>query len=343
MVGLSFVISLPVVILFGKIWWLVTPIFSFLIIVITIALGWTQVPEKHHYAVELTGAYYATWQPGLYIRFPYFGLMRINSEVFMGQQIIKLYTDEVKDGGGLIDFKDGSSRITAFVYFTIVDAFKATYAINDVIRGVEEKMDAAIRSYLANFKIDEANELKTQLDAARILNGETRDEKGNWPAKKELRESNFWKEISNSWGVEIDNIIISDIALPEAVMKQRQRVLTAEKELEAAEIEKKTAATRAEGKRDARIIEADGEKQALALVGKGMADQIKTLKDAGLYSREAATNVVERMKWRDGVGGNAVIIESGGSGMAGFGAKFGAGKDAYDRAHGHGAPSATTK
>lgn len=306
------------------------------IISLTLYAGWEQVPEKRIWIIQFYGRHVAEWGPGLNFRFPFFGWMRVYASVYMGDQIMKLDMNEsIKEGFGFgnVDFEDGSAPIVAFVYFQIVDACKATYNAEDIFGIIEKKMDGAIRSYLASYNMDDANKLKIQFNLGRILNDEVADKKGNLPAaKKNHEETDTWKQVFNEWGVNIKSVTISDIIFPHSVLETREKIMKAEKELEAAEIERKTAVQRAKGQKEAAIITAQGKKEALRLEGEGEYEKIGKISSvAGLDPKEAADYLVRTKQWEEvGKGKSSVIIDNSG-GAASLGVQFAAGMSSFKK------------
>jgi regulator of protease activity HflC (stomatin/prohibitin superfamily) len=309
-------------------WYLLTGLGFFIILtVVTIYRSIIQVPQNQQWTIELFGECVSVWGKGLHFRFPYFNVVNINSQVYMGEQIMALNMDESMREGfgkGVVDFENGSAPVVASVYFTIVDAMKATYNINDVFRGIEEKMDSAIRSYLADYTIDVANKLKPHFDLARTLYKD-KHSNGSFPAKQAVQDNQMWKDIRDNWGVEINSIVISDIVMSPEIIATREKKMTAEIEMQAAEDQKKTVIIQADAQREATIKKAEGKKRDLELVGEGLKEQIKILTSAGLTNEQATDYLINKIKWENiGASGNSVIIDNGG-GIASIGAQFGAG------------------
>ncbi|KKQ63166.1 MAG: hypothetical protein US93_C0008G0058 [Candidatus Falkowbacteria bacterium GW2011_GWD2_38_42] len=284
------------------------------IISITIFKGWTQVPGNQKWIVQLFGKYLDTWDSGLNILFPWLGYMDIPIGFFMGQQHIRLYMDETVKAGygyGHVDFIDGSAPVESTVYFQIVDEKKAAYNITNLVAALEEKMDGAIRSYLGSYTIDEANTRKMHFSLGHIMNGEVIDD----PKSKidvDHRQAKLWKTIYEQWGVEVLDVVISDIVIPEDLKKIRNELMQAKKDAEKAVEAKKATITKAEG-----------EKESLELLGQGFASQIEDLKKMGLSQYDAVNYLTNRIKWEK-VGDKTVIIDNG-SGISGLGSQFGAG------------------
>jgi regulator of protease activity HflC (stomatin/prohibitin superfamily) len=270
-------------------------------------------------------------ESGLYFLFPFF--TKVRAQVLLSEQMMKLYMDEtvtVGYGGGQVDFKDGSAPVDAFVYFQIVDAYKAIYNISNAFKALEENMDGSIRSYLSNYSIDQANRLKVQFDLKKILNGDIADTKGVFPpSTKELKDILAWNYVFEKWGIEIKKVVISDILLTEKQKAIRETLQAAEKEIEVAEAEVKKAKFKkqktiieADGAKEAAFRVADAENNALKKKGEGLAQQVGLLKAAGVEPTQIVAHLAERIKWEK-VGDKTVIVDSGAS-VSGLSAQFAA-------------------
>ena len=292
----------------------------------TVKATWTEVPEKEVWVIQWVGRYLTSWKSGLHFQFPLLGFMKVDAQVYMGDQMMPLCMDEKVPegyGGGKVDFTDGSARVDATVYFRIVCPEKAVYGVNDVFAAIAEKLDGAVRTCLGALTLDEANRLKAQYNLARILNGVSH---GNAPP--EATQSLLYREAYDRWGVEILSVAISDIELSEAQIAAREKVLVAEKEAQAAEHMKQVEIRRAEAKAQSIRLEGDARKEAYEA-------QFGVLIARGLTAREAADLLNEQLKWEKGIGTNAVIIESGGGSMSGIGAQFAAGMSAHNNRGGN--------
>lgn len=296
---------------------------TFLIPIIgVVRSGMTSVPENHEYTIEVFGKYVDTWDAGLHFLFPLGGVMSIGCIVYKGTQTMKIFGGEGKD----VDFKDGSAPIEAFVHLRLVDSKLATYAINDVFGAVADQMESVARSYLSGLKLEEANTLKNQLDLEVIL-------REVMPTNGKIDRSLLGGNVSDhevirvmreEWGVEIDRIIISDIILSEKIIELRAKLMEMEKRKEVAAVEAGAKLIEASGDKNVMVIRAKGEKEALALVGAGLAEQVKAASKAGLLSTEAAHLIVETQKWKAAGGeNNTLIIEGGGTASAGAAFGFG--------------------
>lgn len=302
---------------------------------IVILRSYVVIPEKWNWVVEVWGQYDTVWKPGFNFLFPFLNFMDVHKVYTGGQDLVLFEKADKTATDGVIDFSDGSAAVTAHLIFSFADAEKAVYAVDDIYGMLRTIVGAAVRSYLAAYAMETANTLKIHFNAARIFHQEFADKEGKFPAPKTLEEADLYKTALEKWGVRIEIITVSDIDMPEDVIKEREKLLiagtaidTANKEKELAEVEKETALIRAETKKEVRIKEAQGEKEALALEGKGLAEQLAKLKEAGLEAIQAGKFITERLKWEN-LGDKTVIID--GAGAASFGAQFGVGMKAASK------------
>jgi regulator of protease activity HflC (stomatin/prohibitin superfamily) len=341
---LSAILSAVPYVAFGK-WWslLAGPVFMIIITINTIRRAWAQVPKMWEYIMEVLGEYVGEpLKSGLHLIFPYFGLVEIKSKVYMGDQVMNLYMDEnVKEGfgGGAVDFEDGSAPVSAKVFFRIFDSAKATYEIADVLRGIEERMDAALRAYLGKYTIDEATKLRVYFALKIVLNGvKLSSEDGEVEKMREIEERYRDKKTPveldlEQWGVEIKSLVVTDIILTEAIKELRRLVLEASKKAEAAVFKKKEEITIAsarvrvaEYKKREKITLAEGERVALVKGGEGLGEKIKKAAQIAGVKPVQLLNLIKSLTLYENIGDNALIIEGGTSNSAAsFGAKFGGG------------------
>ena len=283
------------------------------------------VPEKWEYLISRFKKYYCTKKAGLY--WLPFGFFKLDHKVFMGEQALPLSLGRDGFGGGIVDFKDGSAPVEAFFYFRIFDSFKAAYSTADILRMIEEKADGVLRSFLAQYDTEEANELKNGFNLG-IISSMTRCIPGG-PIPT-VTSSDFYKILRN-WGIDPVSFTVTDIELPQAIIEQRQRVLQATKDVEVAKLEIK----KAEHKAETTLIEADaaqkavilkytGEAKGMGEITTAMADRIEALIKRGMKPQEAADYVVNITKAEALKNSQQVTwIES--SESASKGASFGAG------------------
>lgn len=304
----------------------------FLLVLLTFILAWQQVPEKREWIIELLGGYFSTWKPGLHFIFPYLGLMTINSKVFMGEQQLKLFLNKnVKTGfgAGHVDFTDTAAPVQVIVYFKVVDAYKAAYEIGDIFRGIADKMESAVRSYLGQFSVDEVIKFKPRLGLAEIMNGDPDVveclKKGKALKSIKAEDTQLYKDILNDWGVEVKSLAITDIEVPSEVTKIREEVLKATKEAQVALHKMRATITNAKANKKALVLTGEGYRSQI----KSVADDLKEGANDGLGSTRAAEFLMTNRKWEAVRPTDKTLITPGtGPDIASLGASFGVGQKA---------------
>jgi regulator of protease activity HflC (stomatin/prohibitin superfamily) len=251
--------------------------------------------------------------------------------------------------GGIVDFKDESAKIKALFFFHVraiedlnenefeeiknnlierrvlshsseidevkqkiqVELYKiAVYQTNKPIAFIKAKAESALRSFLAQYELLEANELKTNFNLKQIANmmqakevkelkeKEKEERKENEEAKKrgeEIKEetpdeswkySEFGKNLIK-WGFTPSSFSITEIQFPDRVIEQQTRVMTARKDKEIAGF-----------KKDAMILLSEGEADSYRNMSKAKADEVKIIADENNVSTEEAfLYIINRQKY----------------------------------------------
>ncbi len=287
------------------------------------------VDQNWEWVIEFFGKWFTTWDSGLHFLFPFF--MSIKAQVFKGDQMITLYMDEKERDGevdAMIEFFDTSSAVIIRLIFYLFSSDRAVYNIDDVVRAIREKMDAGLRAYFGKKKLDEAIAERAEMDLEAIIKQSATDPK-----------------IFKYWGAEIRSIAVVDITLPETVKKQRDKIIEAEKDREAAVIEIKTAESKAEVERIKQEVR-----------GMATGQEIKKVMEQtgpnGLNAQQAAEYLLNKKYFEAITPNKGVIIAGKGTGAPMMGAqlaaslsltserlgeKSGAGKDTTEK------PDATEK
>lgn len=321
---------------------------------VVIFLGWVQVPHKHEWIVEKYGKYLGyPLEAGIYLIFPISYFLRIKYDVYLAQEKVDLFMDDENKktyGKRNVDFKDASAPVVAICYVTIKDSAKSVYGIaSNVFGGIADKVDEAIRSYLASYKLNNANKLKIQFDLCNILNNriiveETEAgkiareragrEKGELPSQNKSTSDFFEKQYNDAkeYNGEVDLNHEKLEAVPWLWKEIRSKWGVSldsivVKDIEIPEYLMKARAKELKAEADAKAskheaekitILADAEKMRLKLVGEGFASQIEILmasKENGGkgFSREQAYNfLLGQKKWESAKSaGKAVFIEDG--------------------------------
>jgi regulator of protease activity HflC (stomatin/prohibitin superfamily) len=317
---------------------LIIAAFAWIITVVVIIIkGLEVVNENWKFMFSVFGDYQEEWGDGLHWRFPLFGITSIDAEVFLGDQFLEMgLGDPNAVGGGKVDFIDESASLDAFLHYQIVDPYKAVYGVADLVGMIAQEADAALRSFLALYTIEDANELKSHFSLENISTATKvlRDQNGQaisaQVSAQDFKNSDFYKSLME-WGVKPKAFIIRDIEMPERIILQRRRALEADMDLKVAKVEVEKAKEFA----SAQLIKANADRKTTVEVMTGkaegterlalaMAKQIKDLMNQGMSAEKAAdyllgTQKAEAMKTAE----KLTYIEN--SSAASQGAAFGSG------------------
>lgn len=319
---ISFLVGLLLFPLFSFWSLLGSVIVFFALSITTIIWGWQIVPEMEEWRIQILGQDTTPWQPGLHVLIPF--IARIYAAFYTGTQSLQLYMDEkIKSGMGAgdVDFKDGTAKVIAIVYFRFKDTYKAAYNVSDAYNAIGDKVDGGLRAYLANKTIDEATRTKVHDVKHDIL---------NLAPSGQSEDTQKLYEQFEAWGIEIHSIAITDIILDERVQEARHLTLKAQREAEAQKI-------KADAEREMLRLQGVGRLQeALAIAGlqdmftwddKKKELSIKSGTPLDQSALERARRFIAELQLYQNIGDKTVFFDSKGSNWPAIGALFGAGQN----------------
>ncbi len=297
---------------------------------ITVVKAWTQVPHRWVYIIERFGEFYMVLEPGLHFVFPWLSFYEVKHKIFTGTMKMALFDDEIEDSedyqGGIVDFKDESAKIKAFIFFHVSkgddqeEIYKqAAYETSDPIAYIKAAAEAALRSFLAQYDLFDANELKSTFDLIEVANmlgpDEVKIRKRNKDTSGDWENTRFGEKMTN-WGFTPTSFIITEFQFPDRVIDQRARLMKAQKDVKIAEHRKNES-----------IILSEGEAKALKNMSIARANEVKELQRKTGVSYEAAfLFIVNRQKYEAlAKAGNVTWIGGADSEEVRKGASFGAG------------------
>lgn len=268
---------------------------------LAIYFGWEEVEQNEEWIILLFGKWFTTWEAGLHIKFPFF--MFIKSKVPMYTQSLRLYMDGRERDGIMeakINFKNTTSAVTSEIFFRIYGSHRATFEIDDPFKGIREKTDAGFRSYYGKKELDQAIEEQSDSHSDDII------------TQRDTEADKF-----KLWGIEIEGIAVTDIAIPEEIQAERDKIIIAEKARDAALIAVETARHVAEGEREAAKIavetaEKKAEAQRITQEKQGLAikQEIENVMKSGLNAQQAAQYLLNKVYF-EAIKANKGIIISG--------------------------------
>lgn len=191
-------------------------------VVITVWKGIRIVPQGEEWIVERLGKFNKTLTPGLTIIVPY--IDKVAYKVITKDIILDVPEQEVIT-------KDNAVIITnAIAFIKVTDPIKAVYGIVDFAEAIRNLVQTTLRSITGEMELDQALSSREKI-------------------KLRLKESISDEAID--WGLTIKSVEIQDIKPSESMVKSMELQAAAERE-------RKAVVTRAEGAKQAMILEAEG-------------------------------------------------------------------------------------
>ncbi len=200
---------------------------AFLVFVfVTLSKGIRIVPQGEEWVIERLGKYHETFMPGLNFMIPY--IDSVSQKVVTKDVLLDVQEQEVitKDNAVIL--------ANAIAFVKVTDPVKAVYGVVDFAEAIRYLIMTTLRSIIGEMELDEALSSREQI-------------------KARLRES-IADEVLD-WGLTIRSVEIQDIK-PSPTM-QRAMELQA-----SAERERKATVTKAEGEKQAAILQADARLEA---------------------------------------------------------------------------------
>jgi regulator of protease activity HflC (stomatin/prohibitin superfamily) len=179
--------------------------------------------------VERLGRYHHTAQPGLNFVIPFIDTMR---KVDMREQVVDVQPQEVITKDNVV------VTVDAIVYYEATDPVKLTYNVADFYSAATKLAQTNLRNVIGETELDEA------LTSREMIN---------------LKLRTVLDDATDKWGVRVVRVEIKRIDPPADVTAAMHRQMKAEREKRANILE-------AEGFRQSRILNAEGEAEAVKRV-----------------------------------------------------------------------------
>ena len=195
-------------------------------LLVTVAKGVRQVPQGYKWVVQRLGKFSTSLNPGLNFIIPY--IDNVSFKVTTKDIVLDIPSQEVIT-------KDNAVLVTnAVAYINIVSPEKAVYGVENYVIAIQTLVQTSLRSIIGEMSLDDAlssrDHIKAKLKAA------------------------ISDDISD-WGITLKTVEIQDIN-PSPTMQQ------AMEEQAAAERARRATVTRADGDKQAVILNAEGELEA---------------------------------------------------------------------------------
>jgi len=220
--------------------------------IVTVWKGVRIVPQGEEWIVERLGKFTKKLSPGLTIIVPY--IDKVAYKVVTKDIILDVPEQEVIT-------KDNVVIITnAIAFIKVTDPIKAVYGVVDFAEAIRQLVQTTLRSITGEMELDQALSSREKI-------------------KLRLKESISDEAID--WGLTIKSVEIQDIKPSESMVKSMELQAAAERE-------RKAVVTKAEGAKQAMILEAEGR---LERAKRDAVDQV-TLADSSAQAIQKITNAV---------------------------------------------------
>jgi regulator of protease activity HflC (stomatin/prohibitin superfamily) len=213
------------------------------------------VPQNRAYVVERFGKYNKTMVAGLNMLVPFIDKVSYD-------QSLKEHAYDVPSQAAIT--KDNISLVVdGVLYLKLLDAYKASYGVDDYVYAVTQLAQTTMRSEIGKIDLDKTFE------------------------ERESLNTNIVHAInlaSEPWGVQVMRYEIKDIEPPRTILDAMERQMKAEREKRATILEsegnRQSAINVAEGAKQAQVLAAEADKAEQILRAEGEAQAIIAVADA---------------------------------------------------------------
>lgn len=213
------------------------------------------VPQARVVIVQRLGRYRKTAGSGPLFVLPF--VDKILPTIDLREQVVPF------DPQSVITSDNVGIQVATVVYYQIIDAKNATYAVANLTAAMEQFTITTLRNVFGGLTLDKALTSREDINS-------------------KMRAS--LDEVTEGWGVRVTRVELKDIIPPRDVQLAMEKQMQAEREKRAAilraEGEKQASILSAEGKKQSAILTAEGSRQSAILQAEGDAQALVTVQQA---------------------------------------------------------------
>ena len=212
---------------------LVFVVFVALVALVTIYAGVKTVPQGQVWTVERFGRFRALLHPGLNLIVPYFDTIGRRMNVM--ESVLPIPSQ------GVITKDNASVEVDGIVFYTVFDAGRAAYAVQNLEQAIANVAMTNIRTAIGSMDLDETLSNRERINSMLLQ---------------------VLDHATEVWGTKINRVELKDVQPPLDVVASMAKQLAADREARAAILQ-------ADGFRKAAVLKAEGEKQSMILAAEG--------------------------------------------------------------------------
>ena len=209
------------------------------------------VPQAHVLVIERLGAFYAEWETGIHMLFPF--IDRIAGKISLKEKVVDFKPQSV------ITKDNVTMQIDTVVFYQITNPKQYVYGVESPLEAIENFSATTLRNIIGELELD------STLTSRDVIN---------------TKITKILDQATDRWGIKVNRVELKNILPPreiqDAMEKQmkaererREKILQAEgdkkSQILVAEGEKESQILRAQAKKESAILEAEAEKQAMIL------------------------------------------------------------------------------
>lgn len=220
--------------------------FGIFSVVVIIALFWVAkkaiyiVPQGFEYTMLRLGRYKRTLEPGFNLLIPFWE--NVGHKINMKERVLDVPRQEV------ITKDNAMISVDGVVYFQVIDAAKAAYAVDNLEYSIMNLSMTNLRTVMGSMALDDLLSERNEINARLLTTIDL---------------------ATNPWGVKVTRVEVKDITPPadlvEAMARQKKAEQIKRAQILEAEGHRQSEILRAEGEKQSQVLEAEGRKEAAFL------------------------------------------------------------------------------